>query len=261
MYPTLKLIVEYLGTYVSIFFFLGRGCLFFLKFSKVSLRMRQTHDENNSHTQRMVVFLRSQVFWLEVKIESSFLNSVLCLLKRLQVPGYMGVKSHNRIIHTSTPKKSPSKYSCWLIYLPLLNLPTNVSSVTYWFSIRVCFGPLHSHPALIICPGLWCTDRLLVCKGTEQMEQMASCIHPVLYLSVRENGRVGRSAFFYLIYVLAVALLFAVLFFSSYWKESHMHIQRQDFMHNLPLSSHSFDPSWAFYRNVYVLTTIKESQS
>ena len=102
--------------------------------------MRQTHDENNSHTQRMVIFLRSQVFWLEIKIESSFLNSVLCLLKRLQVPGYMGVKSHNRIIHTSTPKKSPSKYSCWLIYLPLLNLPTNVSSVTYWFSIRVSFA-------------------------------------------------------------------------------------------------------------------------
>ena len=39
-----------------------------------------------------------------------------------------------------------------------------------------------------------------MCKGTEQMEQMASCIHPVLYLSVREKGRVGRRAFFYLIY-------------------------------------------------------------
>ena len=123
MYPTLKLIVEYLGTYVSIFFFLGRGCLFFLKFSKVSLRMRQTHDENNSHTQRMVVFLRSQVFWLEVKIESSFLNSVLCLLKRLQVPGYMGVKSHNRIIHTSTPKKKV-----------LRNIPAGLYTFLYWTS-------------------------------------------------------------------------------------------------------------------------------
>ena len=197
--------------------------------------MRQTHDENNSHTDRMVVFLRSQVFWLEVKIESSFLNFVLCLLKRLKVPGYMGLKSRNRIICTSmTKKKSPSKYSCWFIYLPLLNLPTNVSSITYWFSISVCFGPLHSHPALFIYPGLQCTNRLLMCKSTEQMERMVSCINPVLCLSVGEKGRVGRRAFLYLIYVLAVALLFATLFFSSYWKESHMHIQRQDFMHNLP---------------------------
>lgn len=187
MYPTLKLIVEYLGTYVSIFFFfLGRGCLFFLKFSKVSLRMRQTHDENNSHTQRMVVFLRSQVFWLEVKIESSFLNSVLCLLKRLQVPGYMGVKSHNRIIHTSTPKKkSPSKYSCWLIYLPLLNLPTNVSSVIYWFSIRVCFGPLHSHPALIICPGLWCSCARALSKWSKWLRASIQCC---IYLCGRMGG-------------------------------------------------------------------------
>jgi len=55
-----------------------------------------------------------------------------------------------------------------------------------------------------------------------------------LCLSVGEKGRVRRRAFLYLIYVLAVALLFATLFFSSYWKESHTHIQRQDFMHNLP---------------------------
>lgn len=47
---------------MSVYFFFWEEDAFLLKFSKVSLRMRQTHDENNSHTQRMVVFLRSQVF-------------------------------------------------------------------------------------------------------------------------------------------------------------------------------------------------------
>ena len=144
-------------------------------------------------TERMVVFLRYQVFWLEVKIESSFLNSVLCLLKRLKVPAYMCLKSHNRIIHTSMPKKV------------LLNIPVGLCAFLYWTSQQtspVSLADSLSMSALdpctatlIIYPGLRCTDRLLACKHAEQMEQVASCINKCcMCLWGRKGG--GEEGFF-----------------------------------------------------------------
>ena len=110
--------------------------------------MRQTHDENNSHTERMVVFLRSQVFWLEVKIESSFLNFVLCLLKRLKVPGYMGLKSRNRIICTSMTKKKV-----------LLNIPVGLYTFLYWTSQQM--SPVSLIDSLSVSALDPCTATLL----------------------------------------------------------------------------------------------------